>query len=125
VAPHRQHGAAPHPLNRLAQERALRARLVDDPGLIGATQVEPAPSPLVRPNLKDPYPCVAAAVVNGIATTVVISAGVDLDLVPFATDCRLVTGRPTQIVVPARDALPVQAEIAALLIEATPIVPVV
>lgn len=124
VAPHRQHGADPHPLNRLAQERALRARLIDDPGLIGATEIESAPSPLDRPNLKDPYPCVATAVIDGTVTTVVVSSGVDLDLVPFATDSRLVTGRPTRIVVPARDALPVQSEIAALLNEPMPIVPV-
>ena len=52
---------------------------------------------------------------TGGRSTLVVSAGVDLDLVPFATDARLATGDPTRIVVPARDALPVQADIAALL----------
>lgn len=124
VAPHRQHGSDPHPLNRLGQERALRARLIDDPALIGASQVEAVPSPVVRPNPKDPHPCVARAVIDGHPTTLVVSAGVDLDLVPFATDARLATGDPTRIVVPARDALPVQVEIAALLNEPIRIVPV-
>ena len=91
--------------------------------MIGATWVEPLASPLARTNLKDPYPAVARALIDGIATTVVISAGVDLDVVPFATDARLATGQPTRIVVPRRDAMPVQNEIAALLAEPIPIVP--
>jgi hypothetical protein len=124
VAPHRLHGADPHPLNRLGQERVLRARLIDEPALIGATRVEAIASPIVRTNLKDPQPCVARAVIDGRPTTVVISAGVDLDLVPFATDARLATGDPTRIVVPARDAVPVQTEIAALLDDPIPFVPV-
>ncbi len=124
VTPHRRHGADPHPLNRIGQERALRATLIDDPALIGASQVEAVPSPIVHHNLKDPQPCVARAVIEGRPTTVVVSVGVDLDLVPFATDARLATGDPTRIVVPARDAVPVQAEIAALLTEPIPFAPV-
>ncbi|MEP7202894.1 MAG: hypothetical protein ABI894_09810 [Ilumatobacteraceae bacterium] len=124
VAPHRQPGADPHPLNRLGREQALRARLIDDPGLIGATFVDSVPLPLSRPNLKDPYPCVALAAIDGQPVTVVVSAGVDLDLVPFATDARLATGHPTRIVLPARDAVPVQAEIVALLSESMEIIPV-
>jgi hypothetical protein len=124
VAPHRRHGADPHPLNRLGREQALRARLIDDPALIGAAHVEAVPSPLTRPNLKDPHPCVAEASIDGRSVTLVVSAGVDLDLVPFATDARLATGHPTRIVVPSRDALPVQAEIMALLREPMEIIPV-
>lgn len=124
VEPHRRFGAAPHPLNRLGRERALRARLIDDPALIAATLVEAIASPVVRENIKDPSPAVARAMIDGRSTTVVVSAGVDLDLVPFATDARLVSGDPTRIVVPSRDAVPVQGEIAALLDEPIPIVPV-
>jgi hypothetical protein len=124
VEPHRRPGADPHPLNRLGQSQALRARLIDDPALVGAVRVEARPSPLDRPNLKDPYPCVANASIDGRSETLVVSAGVDLDLVPFATDARLATGEPTRIVVPARDAVPVQRDIAALLKEPMLIVPV-
>ena len=124
VEPHRRHGADPHPLNRLGQAQLLRARLIDDPTLIGADRIEARPSPLDRPNLKDPYPCVANAVIDGRSVTVVVSAGVDLDLVPYATDARLATGDPTRIVVPARDAVLVQSDIAALLNDPMLIVPV-
>ena len=124
VEPHRQFGAAPHPLNRLGQERALRARLIDEPTLVAATRVEVIASPVARANIKDPYPAVARATIDGRPTTIVVSAGVDLDLVPFATDARLATGDPTRIVVPLRDAVPVQSEIAALLSDPIPIVPV-
>jgi hypothetical protein len=124
VAPHRQHGADLHPLNRLGQEQVLRARLIDDPQLIGATQVDAMASPLARPNLKDPYPCVAHALIEGRRMTVVVSAGIDLDLVPFATDARLATGELTRIVVPARDAVPLQSEISALLHDPIEIIPI-
>lgn len=124
VAPHRRRGADPHPLNRLGQERALRARLIDEPEEIGATRIEALPAPIARQNLKDPQPCLAAAEFDGRRETLVISTGIDLDLVPFATDARLATGNPTRLVVPRRDAVPVQVEIAALLREPMPIVPV-
>jgi hypothetical protein len=124
VEPHRQHGAAPHPLNRLGQAQALRARLIDEPGLVDAVQIEARPSPLDRPNLKDAYPCVASAMIDGRSVTLVVSSGVDLDLVPYATDARLATREPTRIVIPARDAVPVQSDIAALLNDPMVIVPI-
>ena len=124
VSPHRQEGADPHPLNRLGREHALRARLIDDPALIGATRVKAIASPLPRENLKDPQPAVAGATIDRRSVTVVISAGVDLDLVPFATDARLATGDPTRIVLPARDAVPVQTELAGLLHDPMPVVPI-
>src|SRR3954468_16354474 len=124
VEPHRRGGAAPHPLNRLGREQALRATLIDDPSLVGASVVAPLPSPVPRRNLKDPQPCLADAQIDGQSITLVVSAGVDLDVVPFATDGRLATGNPTRIVVPARDALPVQNDISALLVEPIPVVPI-
>ena len=124
VSPHRQVGADPHPLNRLGREQALRARLIDDPALIGATRVEPIASPLPRANLKDPQPAVANATIDGRPVTIVISGGVDLDLVPFATDARLTTGDPTRIVLAPRDVVPIQTEIAGLLHDPMPVVPI-
>jgi hypothetical protein len=114
VRQHRRPGADRHPLNMLAQERALRARLVDEPGLIGASSVAIAEPPLPRPNLKDPVPCVAHAVIDGVTTVVVCSSGVDLDLVPFAVDARAASGHAdTVIVLHTRDAIGVQRLLAA------------
>ncbi len=124
VTPHREHGAAPHPLNRIGQERALRARLIDEPGLVGASQIDALPAPLPRSNLKDPQPCVAHAVIEGFSRTLVISSGVDLDLVPFATDARSATGDPTRIVVPVRDEVPVLHDVNWLLDDPMAVVPV-
>ena len=94
VAPHRQVGAPPHPLNRIGRERALRAMFIDDPALIGASSVEAVPSPLARSNIKDPHPAVARAMIDGRPTTIVVSVGVDLDLVPFADRCAAGDRRP-------------------------------
>ncbi|HEY7625559.1 MAG TPA: hypothetical protein VH761_00770 [Ilumatobacteraceae bacterium] len=124
VAPHRQPGADPHPLNRLAREQALRARLIDEPALIGAQRIEAVAAPIARRNLKDPQPCVAEATFAGGIETLVISCGIDLDLVPFATDARLQSGRTTRLVLPRRDVVPAQEDIAAALREPTAIVPV-
>ncbi len=108
-------GAPRHPLNLLAQERLLRARLVAEPGLIGASSVVPAPPPVPRLNLKDPAPCVAVAALDGREVAVVCSVGVDLDVVPYALDaCAALGVEDCLIVVPARDALPVQHRLAAL-----------
>ncbi len=114
VAEQRRPGARPHPLNLLAKERALRAALVADPSIIGATDVRIAAPPVPRVNVKDAVPCVAIATLAGIDVTVVCSSGVDLDVVPFATDAQLVCGTSESIVVvPHRDLLPVQELVAA------------
>ncbi len=115
VRAHRRPGADRHPLNMLAQERALRARLVAEPSLIDASSVTVAEPPVPRPNLKDPVPCVALAVIAGVTTAVVCSSGVDLDLVPFAVDARAALGvADAVIVLPARDAIDAQRRLAAL-----------
>jgi hypothetical protein len=117
VTSHRQPGAPRHPLNLLAQERALRARLVADPSLIGATSVEPVAPPVPRVNVKDAVPCVAAAVIDGRRVAVVCSSGVDIDVVPFAVDARAAMGSAEcLIVLPARDALDIQHRLAGLAI---------
>jgi hypothetical protein len=116
VAPHRAPGASGHPLNRLARSRALRARLMAEPALIDATHVEPADPPIARANVKDDVPCVAVADIDGAATTVVCSAGVDLDAVPYATDARLATGVEACVVaVPAGSDLRIQHELAGMV----------
>ena len=127
VATHRRPGAEPHPLNLLATERALRSAVAESPDLIGATAVVPAEPPVARASLKDATPCVAIATVGGQPMVAVFSVGVDLDLIPFATDARLALGAPqamvpeamipeAMIVVPQRDALAVQQRINEALI---------
>jgi hypothetical protein len=119
VAEHRRPGAEPHPLNRLGAERLLRHRLLHDPSLVGAVALEPAAPPVVRDNLKESVPCVAAGVgERGGAMVVVCSIGVDLDLVPFAADARAATGPADAdlvLAVPARDAVPVTYALASAL----------
>ncbi|MBI4935899.1 MAG: hypothetical protein HY828_18615 [Actinobacteria bacterium] len=125
VLQHRGGGATGHPLSRLAQERLLRARLVDDPSLIGATAVELAQPPVPRTNLKDPVPCVAVATIGGERVAVVCSMGVDLDAVPYAVDARTAVGlERCMLVVPTRDAIPVQQLLADAVRPPVTIVPV-
>lgn len=114
VVQHRVTEQRGHPLGRLAQERMLRHRLVADPSIVGASSLVVVPPPVPRLNLKDPVPCVAAAIVDGQQVTVVCSSGVDLDAVPFAVDARTALGtRRCLLVVPSRDAVAVQRELAA------------
>ncbi|HRB03091.1 MAG TPA: hypothetical protein PLP26_06975 [Ilumatobacteraceae bacterium] len=115
VSAHRRPGAPRHPLNMLAQERALRTRLIAEPELIGASSVVAMAPPIPRPNVKDPIPCVALATIDGRSAVVVCSSGVDLDLVPYAIDARVASGVDDCLVVlPARDALDVQRRLAAM-----------
>lgn len=115
VGAQRWPGAPRHPLNLLAQERMMRSSLVADPAVIGASAMVPAPPPVPRSNLKDAVPCVASAVIDGRTVAVVCSVGVDLDVVPYAVDaCALLGVGECLIVVPIRDALPVQHRLAAL-----------
>ena len=114
VREHRRPGSARHPLNLLAQERALRARLIAEPGLIGASDVRPVAPPVARMNVKDAVPCVAEATIASRRVTVVCSTGVDLDVVPFAVDAMASCGsKECLIIVPARDALDIQHRLAA------------
>ena len=93
----------------------MRASLVAEPALIGASSVVPAPPPVPRANLKDPVPCVASAIMDGRPVAVVCSVGVDVDVVPYAIDAGALLGvGECLIVVPVRDALPVQHRLAAL-----------
>ena len=119
VEAHRSPGADPHPLNRLATERALRDRVVREPALVGASTLAVAPPPVPRENLKDPVPCVATGhLADGRPVVAVFSVGIDLDVVPFAADARAALAQPDTellIVVPERDASPVTIKNAAAL----------
>lgn len=110
VRDHRRSDAPPHPLKRLAPERWLRARLVAEPELVGAAHLAPAPSPVVRDDLRQPAPAAAAGLDgDGRPVVVVCSVGIDLELVPAAVDVRLADGRDPRllVVVPERDDQPV------------------
>ena len=118
VATHRRPGAAIHPLNRLAAPRGVRAALIREPQRIGAVSVAPIEPPFARPNVKDVLPCVAVATIDDLPTLVVCSSGVDLDIVPFATDARRTSGVARCLVaLPARDLLPAQQLLAENLVD--------
>lgn len=117
VAEHRQVGAPPHPLNQIAAERLIRWRLIESPELIAAERVVATEPPVVRPNLRDATPCVAIAEPGGV---VVCTAGVDLEVVPYAADARLGlpdVGDGLMIVMSPRDHVGVIDEMNELLIE--------
>jgi hypothetical protein len=116
VAQHRRVGAPQHPLNRLAAERFVRWRIVDDPTLVGMTSVVPVAPPTPRANLKDAVPCVAVGDGPDGRHVIVCSAGIDLDLVPFAADAALAHhGERVLFVLPARDRVPATEQLASAL----------
>jgi hypothetical protein len=118
VASHRSPDAPQHPLNRLGQERYLRWRLEQAPGLVDMTSVASAQPPLPRPNLKDPIPCVASAVApDGRLHTIVCSVGVDVDLVGFVADVQSMSDEPVIVALKERDLLPITKELLGLLAE--------
>jgi hypothetical protein len=116
VAAHRSPSAPQHPLNRLAGERYLRWRCIDDPASIGLRALQPAEPPVPRRNLKDPVPCVAAGIdADARPVTAVFSSGVDLDLLPFVADVAATTEDRLLVVLRARDLLPITRRLAGLL----------
>jgi hypothetical protein len=118
VRTHRRADAPTHPLNQWAPERLVLARLRRDPALIGADSIVTLTPPVPRGGVKERAPAVARAVIDGEDTMVVCSAGVDLDLVPFAADARVSAGRADMallIVVPTRDRVSVTVELATQL----------
>ena len=130
VTRHRGGEASDHPLDRLAPERLLRWRLEQDPTLIGLDSLAPAEPPVPRPSIKERAPCTALGRrPDGSEVVVVCSVGVDLDVIPYATDARRlggdgpgVGGRATIVVLPPRDLVPVTAELAGLLDQAVELV---
>jgi hypothetical protein len=119
VIPHRRPGAEPHPLNRLGAERAVRARLVREPSLVGASSLAAADPPVERLNVKDAVPCAAVGVQSsGEPVVVVCSAGIDLDVIPWAADARACLGLADArlvVVLPERDRADVTVALAGAL----------
>lgn len=123
VRRHRRAGARDHPLGRLVPERWLRARILEEPALVGMSEIRPV-EPLDAPEgLKESVPAAAVGIdAQGRSCVVVCSVGVDLDLVPYAADLRAREAERARreadrllLVVPARDAHPVTEALAGLL----------
>ena len=127
VRAQRHPDAPPHPLNRLAAERWLRAVLVERPEVAGATRLAPVDPPLPRENVKDAVPAAALGEDrSGMPVVVVCSVGIDLDLVPFAADARAwhAPGARLVLVVPEGDDHRVTRGLAAALVEPAEVVAV-
>ena len=79
-------GAHPHPLNRLAPERAMRSRLAATPELIGSDQLE-AVSPVgAALSVADPAPAHLVGEIGGRRALVACATGTDLGSIAEALD---------------------------------------
>jgi hypothetical protein len=119
VAGHRRPGAPPHPLKSLVPERALRARVVATPSLVGAERLVAVPPVVEAPDLRTALPAPAVGEAgDGAPVVVVCSTGIDLDVVPTAADTWLRDGRGGRLVVavPTRDVHRVTEELAGALV---------
>ena len=114
VRGHRRPGSSDHPISRLAPERWLRSLILEEPALVGAANLEPIATTLVRTNLKESHPAATmGTTLHGEPLIVVCSVGVDLDLVPTAADVRAARNPDARLsmVLPERDLHPVIAEL--------------
>jgi hypothetical protein len=121
VRARRRPGVPRHPANTLTRSRWLRAVVRARPELVGlAGDVELAavapPIPWFDLPEAASAPCVGR-LEDGTALVVVCSAGIDLDVVPTAADCRLLHAPRGQLViaVPEGDDIPVTRRLAAAL----------
>ncbi len=117
VRRHRRPGAEPHPLNRMAPERWLRALVLAEPGVVGASELVRVGPAVARTSLVDETPAIALGRRDGTGVVVACSSGVDLDAVPAAADARLAHAPDAAlvVVVPERDLHPVTRSLAAAL----------
>ena len=106
-----------HPLRRLVPERRLRSALLAEPGLAGATSLEPAEGTLVRESLADRAVAVAVGATDEGPVVVGCTVGLDLDAVPAAAEARdaHAPGAELRLVLPDRDRLGVVDRLLALL----------
>lgn len=127
VRRHRHPGAPAHPLSLLARERWLRADLIADPSLVGATELVAVGMTTEPAGMKDTHPAAAlGASTDGVPLLVVCSTGFDLALVPLAADARALHDPAVRLViaVPERDLHPATAELVAMLAEPAELVAV-
>ncbi|MDA3040903.1 MAG: hypothetical protein O3C27_15510 [Actinomycetota bacterium] len=118
VAVHRRAGARPHPLNRLARERWLRSALLDQPALLGLTELYAEPPLEPRSTVLGHRPVAAKGrTADGSVVVVVCSSGVDLDLAPQAADYRdrVDPAARLLVVVPHADHYPITEELVGLI----------
>jgi len=123
----RRPGAEPHPLNRLARERWLRAQLLMNPDLVGAEELVVAPGAVARGGLKENAVAVAQGVTKeGEPLVVVTSTGVNLEAVVEAADARarLNPSAKLILVVPPSDDFAVTRRIMNLLKQPGQMIPV-
>lgn len=118
VRARRQPDAGRHPANTLARSRWLRSVVVAHPDLVGASSLEAVAPPMPWFDLPEAgaAPCVGR-LVDGSSAVVVCSAGIDLDVVPTAADCRLMYSPQGRLIiaVPEGDDVPVNRRLAAAL----------
>jgi hypothetical protein len=83
-------GAPRHPANTLARGRWLRSIACARPDLVGAKRLVAVPPPLPWFDLTEAgsAPCLGLSL-DDRPLVVVCSVGVDMDLIPTASDCRL------------------------------------
>jgi hypothetical protein len=124
----RRPGVPTHPMNQLAASRWLRAVVCARPSLVGAAHLAPVSSTVARADLRLPAPAPAAGVdADGRPVVVVCSTGIDVDLVPAASDERLAAPNPGArlvLVLPEADAHRVTRDLAAALCDPAEIVTV-
>jgi hypothetical protein len=127
VRTHRRAGAPPHPLNRLAGERWLRAHLRDDPARLAAWRLRSVAGPKPRHSVNDQLPAFAVGIDDTGATVVVgCSVGIDLEFVAQAADARMMWAPDARLVlaVPARDAHTVTRTLATSLRAPAEVLPI-
>jgi hypothetical protein len=102
VRAHRQPGAEPHPLGRMAGERFLRHRVINEPSLIGAASLKPAEPPIPRSSIRESTPCVATGIdLEGKPIVAVFTGTVDIDIIGFAVDALTRENPESELVVAA------------------------
>ncbi len=102
VKTHRRAGAPPHPLNRMARSRWMRAEIVSDPAAVGCPTIEPVEPIPPRHGLLDDGP--SAGFDPGGRVLVVTSVGGEPSLLPvLAALLRRHDPLEIRVITPQRD----------------------